>query len=240
MSSGASEVKKHVLDQIPTPNLWAYVVWQPVLLWRARESAARRAERRIFDQRVTHFWDARTELGKLYSEILNLPGGIPAWDVYFILGLEVRWEDKPPTPTYWMHQLGKAGPSELRLDGEKFARVVNGLLVTTGTGWGPSTWVLPCEAGRLIDISGTGGFLPRLPVAPSVAQGPLSDPAAFQTHGRTARRILSAAGLKSEPCAEITDCGCYSGHGIPCPYKREDTGSPPHDWTDTRRGERSV
>ena len=34
----------------------------------------------------------------------------------------------PPAPVYWMHQLGRAAPRELRLDGEEFMKAVNGQL----------------------------------------------------------------------------------------------------------------
>jgi hypothetical protein len=53
---------------------------------------------------------------------------MPAWDVYFVFGPEARWDDQPPAPTYWMHQLGRAAPEDLRLDGDQLARVVVGLL----------------------------------------------------------------------------------------------------------------
>ncbi len=96
------------------------------------EAAARREGRRIPDQRVLRFYDPNARLGKLYSGIIRLPDGMPAWDVYFVFGPAVRWEEEPPAPTYWMHQLGRAGPSELRLDGDQFARVVRGLLGTMG------------------------------------------------------------------------------------------------------------
>src|SRR5881396_881086 len=46
----------------------------------------------------------------------------------------VRWEDKPPAPTYWMHQLGRRAPPELRLDGDQMARVVSELLATAERG----------------------------------------------------------------------------------------------------------
>ena len=30
-----------------------------------------------------------------------------AWDIYFVYAPGVRWEDEPPEPTEWMHQLGR-------------------------------------------------------------------------------------------------------------------------------------
>ncbi len=95
------------------------------------ESAAHREAGRVFDPRAMHFYDAEAKLGKLFAEVIHLPGGVPAWDVYFVYAPAVRWEARPPTPTYWMHQLGN-GPSELRLDGRQIAHVINGLLATVG------------------------------------------------------------------------------------------------------------
>jgi len=119
-----------VLAQIPDPNLRAYVVWLPVLPSGAWESAARRAGGRIPDARATRYFDRDAHLGHLYAPILHLPEGLPAWDVYLVFAPPVRWEDKPPAPTYWMHQLGRRAPPELRLDGDQIARVVSELLTT--------------------------------------------------------------------------------------------------------------
>jgi len=85
------------------------------------------------DSRAMRFFDPEARVGRLYSSILQLPLGLPAWDVYLVFGPEVRWEGRPPAPAYWMHQLGKAGPAELRLDGERLALVVSGLLSKSGT-----------------------------------------------------------------------------------------------------------
>lgn len=104
------------------------MVWLRVLRAGDVESAARREARRVNDQRAINFFDPNSKLATLYSEILQFPRGFPAWDVYFVFGPELRWDNKPPPPTYWMHQLGRAAPPGLRLDGEKLAQVVNSLL----------------------------------------------------------------------------------------------------------------
>ncbi len=116
------------------------MVWFPVLQAGGVERAARRAASRVSDPRAEHFFDPDARLAKLYAGIIQLPRGLPAWDVYFAFGPAARWPDtnrsgarevgKPPAPTYWMHQLGRAAPSELRLDGDQLARVVSGLLAS--------------------------------------------------------------------------------------------------------------
>ncbi len=116
------------MEKIADANLRAYIVWLPVLRSGAHEPAARREAGRIPDSRAVRFNDPEARVGKLYSVILHLPPGLPAWDVYLVFGAEARWDENPPAPAYWMHQLAKAGPPPLRLDGEQLARVISGLL----------------------------------------------------------------------------------------------------------------
>ncbi len=120
------------MEKVPDQNLRAYIIWLPVLRSGAHEPAARREAGRIPGSRTVRFYDPEARVGKLYSGILHLPPGLPAWDVYLVFGPQSRWEQNPPVPTYWMHQLGRAGPPELRLDGEQLARVISSLLATAG------------------------------------------------------------------------------------------------------------
>src|SRR6516165_1153098 len=121
------------MERISDPNLRAYIVWLPVL-------------------------PSGAHAGKAYSSILHLPSGLPAWDVYLVFGPEVHWEGSPPAPTYWMHQLGRAGPPELRLDGERLERGVRSLLPKASWSlaggrsrqWVPNrSWRRPSEDLRL-------------------------------------------------------------------------------------------
>jgi len=126
-----------VLSKIPDPNLRAYVVWLPVLRTGGWESAAKDQGERIPDSRARRYYDAEASVGKLYGSLLHLPRGLPAWDVYMVFDGDARWE-APPPPVYWMHQLGLAAPSDLRLDGDRLARVVRGLLTSAGSAGNPS------------------------------------------------------------------------------------------------------
>ena len=146
------------MERISDPNLRAYIVWLPVLPSGAHEAAAQRETKRIRDNRAMPFFDAEARAGKAYSSILHLPSGLPAWDVYLVFGPEVHWEGNPPAPTYWMHQLGRAGPPELRLDGERLERVVRSLLPKASWSlaggrsrqWVPNrSWRRPSEDLRL-------------------------------------------------------------------------------------------
>jgi hypothetical protein len=122
-----------VLSKIPDQNLRAYVVWLPVLRSGGWESAARDQGERVRDSRARRYYDADASVGKLYGPLLRLPRGLPAWDVYMVFGGDARWEAQPPAPVYWMHQLGLAAPSDLRLDGDRLASVVRSLLSSTGS-----------------------------------------------------------------------------------------------------------
>lgn len=116
------------MGKISGSNLRAYVVWLPVLRAGLVERAAYRESGRIPDSRTLDFYDAEARLAKLYSGILRLRFGSPAWDVYMVFAPSARWGQDPPAPTYWMHQLGWQAPPDLELNGDRLASVVSGLL----------------------------------------------------------------------------------------------------------------
>lgn len=118
---------------MPDANLQVYVVWGQVLSRMSPEAlagASRSAARRIAGPRVQHFLDPELALMMPYGEVIGLPENEPAWDVYFVFAPEVRWEQKLPVPTEWMHQLG-AGPPESYLDLQGLADTVQQLLAET-------------------------------------------------------------------------------------------------------------
>ena len=79
--------------------------------------AGKQAESLLPDPRVIHYWDSDSSIGKLYGRQLTLPRGRQlAWDIYLVFAPGIRWEDEPPTPTGWMHQLGR---DERYLEGGK-------------------------------------------------------------------------------------------------------------------------
>jgi hypothetical protein len=126
-------VEKHVLGKIPSPNLRAYVVWVPVLRKQGVEESARGVADEIPDPRATQFVDTDGAFSKAYARVIHLPTYIPAWDVYFVFGPDVRWQEgqgsgQPPAPNYWMHQLGRAAPPELLLNADQLAAHVSRLL----------------------------------------------------------------------------------------------------------------
>jgi len=129
---GASEIEKQVLETIPSSQLAVYVVWLPVLNFQDEATLQKnglKESSRVSDPRVTHYVDPNGFSGKEYSPILNIPYHGPAWDVYLAFGADVRWEDRAPAPTGWMHQGGDGMDRARRLDGRKFADEIQKLLV---------------------------------------------------------------------------------------------------------------
>jgi hypothetical protein len=91
------------------------VVWVPIL--DGDDRAAAGAACAAGDPAARCFWDEGRHLSDALGRSLAIPG--PAWDVYLVYPGGARWEDGPPAPSSWMHQLSRPGPSGApRLDGE--------------------------------------------------------------------------------------------------------------------------
>ena len=129
---GASVIQNAVLEPIEDPSLRAYVVWVPVLP-ADQSTAAREACSLVPDHRASHFWDSEGGLARTFSRVLGLPSGCPAWDVYLTYPPGMRWEQEPPKPPYWHHQLGAAA-SAPQLDGEALAAHLRRILASQHEG----------------------------------------------------------------------------------------------------------
>ncbi|MGH9863177.1 MAG: hypothetical protein ACRD35_07115 [Candidatus Acidiferrales bacterium] len=123
-------MKQQVLDAQPNSELEVYVVWVPVLsrlsLEGLRGPAQAAGRKRLADTRVLNFLDPELRLGMPYGRVLGLAGDEPAWDVFLVFERGVRWGERPPAPTAWMHQLGEL-PWSKRLDARKLAEVIESL-----------------------------------------------------------------------------------------------------------------
>ncbi len=87
------------------------------------ESSARKIARSFDDPRVKHFYDPFPAhyAGKEFAKNRLTQG--PAWDIYFFYEKGEAWNDTPPEPAEWMHQLGGGD----RADATKF-RTGQGLI----------------------------------------------------------------------------------------------------------------
>ena len=118
-------VRERVLEKIEGDDLSILAVWMPVL-GSDNAAAGKDAESLLPDNRVTHYWDGDNSLGKLYGRLLTLPRGRQlAWDIYFVYAPGIRWEEEPPLPTAWMHQLAR---DERQLDGSTLRRTIQEIL----------------------------------------------------------------------------------------------------------------
>ncbi|HWO01272.1 MAG TPA: hypothetical protein VNS63_18575 [Blastocatellia bacterium] len=82
----------------------AYVVWLPIFGGDFR-GEARKLSNSFSDKRVSYFVDAKSETGKLWEGVLRTDRFI-AWDVYMLYTAAANWQEEPPQPAFWMHQLG--------------------------------------------------------------------------------------------------------------------------------------
>ena len=123
---GASAIQAQVLESISEPSLRVYVAWVPILP-DVNEAAARESSKVVTDGRTSHFWDAEKALPPLFAPVLGLPQDWPAWDVYLAYPAGTTWEDEPPKPAFWHHQLGELDLAP-KLDGEVFAQQLRELI----------------------------------------------------------------------------------------------------------------
>ena len=99
------------------------------------------AARIVPDSRVRHFWDGGSVLMNAYQQVLGISED--AWDVYLVYGPEAKWEgERPPTPRFWMHQLGTKARPRVRgvyLEPTRFARDTLAILRAAPAETSPAT-----------------------------------------------------------------------------------------------------
>ena len=106
---GFSNIVK-TLRSVTDDRVKAYIVWLPIFGGDFEEEA-RKLSNSFRDKRVSYYLDHANETGKQWERVLNTERSI-AWDVYLLYGPEAHWNEEPPQPAYWMHQLGgvRKGP----------------------------------------------------------------------------------------------------------------------------------
>jgi hypothetical protein len=108
-----------VLDKVRDQDVAVYAVWLPILGIDTRASLPW-ATKRFSDPRVAQYWDAKAELSRSYSPILNTDEVV--WDVYFVFDRTAEWKDKPPVPVFAMDKIGL--PNGRPLDGTELANEI--------------------------------------------------------------------------------------------------------------------
>src|SRR6185503_4723791 len=98
---GFSNIKK-TLESVTDDRVRAYVVWLPIFGGDFR-GEARKLSRSFPDKRVSYFVDGESRTGRVWEPVLKTER--LAWDVYLIYDDTADWEEAPPVPNFWMHQL---------------------------------------------------------------------------------------------------------------------------------------
>lgn len=58
-------------------------------------------------ENLVHFHDPRRRAGKAFGPVLNA-GGAVVWDSYLLFPSGMTWNEAPPIPADWAHQLRSA------------------------------------------------------------------------------------------------------------------------------------
>lgn len=71
------------------------------------------------DKRFRHFYDQDQIVGKEIAKSIGWDGHV-AWDIYLFYAPEAGWNNLPPAPKNWMHQLKDswAGREHFRTGGD--------------------------------------------------------------------------------------------------------------------------
>jgi hypothetical protein len=100
----------HAVLALPhTRDFRLYILWLPVLETDTLQAAAQVQARLPADDRLRHFWDNDLLLSRAYHRVLQL-GQRPrwhrvAWDIFLLYRAGTVWNEVPPMPEFWMHQL---------------------------------------------------------------------------------------------------------------------------------------
>jgi hypothetical protein len=117
------------LKSVTDDRVRAYIVWLPIFGGDFR-GEARRLANSYRDKRVSYYVDAGSLTGKVWEPVLKTERF--AWDVYLLYGAAANWEQEPPSPDYWMHQLYGV-TSAPRFDEATFTAKLKAMLAETTT-----------------------------------------------------------------------------------------------------------
>jgi hypothetical protein len=107
--SGAMPATHAVLLLPHTKDFRLYILWLPVLETDTPQAAEQVQARLPADNRLGHFWDHDLMLSRAYHWVLQLEQRSRrhrvAWDIFLLYGAGTVWNEAPPVPEFWMHQL---------------------------------------------------------------------------------------------------------------------------------------
>ena len=101
---GAKAIRESVLEAYPDAELSITIVWVDMLSADGEAAVTKAAE--VFDDaRVRQFYDeTRRSSTAFATDVLYADGG-PAWDIYLYYEPGAIWDEFPPKPAEWYHQL---------------------------------------------------------------------------------------------------------------------------------------
>jgi hypothetical protein len=91
------------LKNVSDDRVRAYVIWDPIF-GGDFDGEAKKLSNVFPDKRVSYFKDPDSLTGNLWKRVLKLDNEI-AWDVYLLYAAGAQWDQEPPQPDFWMHQL---------------------------------------------------------------------------------------------------------------------------------------
>ena len=100
---GARAVHENVFKSFPDLDISASIVWIPILD-KDNFDAAIEPAKLLNDKRVQHFYDRNKTTGIKIAKSVGWTDNV-AWDIYLFYRPLVVWNNNPPEPIYWMHQL---------------------------------------------------------------------------------------------------------------------------------------
>ncbi len=115
---GARAVLKSIIKSFPEADISIAIVWINKLAADSIKAAETAAET-FNDPRICQFYDPQQRSGQAVADSLGWHGRV-AWDTYLFFNVGSKWNQKPPTPADWMHQLTDpwAHPERLRIGDE--------------------------------------------------------------------------------------------------------------------------
>ena len=122
---------KSIIESFPNADIRVAIVWINKLPADSRKAAEKSAHT-FNDPRICQFYDPKQRSGQAVANSLGWQGRV-AWDIYLFYTAGSKWNETPPAPVDWMHQLTDpwANPDRLRTGDDlvrELARSINTLL----------------------------------------------------------------------------------------------------------------
>lgn len=96
-------MRESVLQAYPDADIAVAIVW--ISMMEGDDTAAVRNISTVFDdKRVQQFFDPDQMVGKAVAASLGAEGEV-SWDTYLFYAPGLKWDELPPAPTEYMHQL---------------------------------------------------------------------------------------------------------------------------------------